>query len=82
MRCVVAYERLYISADTVVDFYPFIPFGQWVLDVPFGQDRGRLLNGASLREVQMIWAVVAGAVWCATVLVYRAVASRMWPARC
>src|SRR5262245_11572743 len=30
------YNHLYVSADTVVDYFPFIPFGKWVLDVSFG----------------------------------------------
>ena len=65
-----AYGRLYVSADTVVDFYPFIPFGQWMLDVTHGESRGRLLGGASLLQLQTIWFVVAGAVWAATLVTY------------
>ena len=30
------FGRLYVSADRLVDWYPFIPFGQWVLDQSFG----------------------------------------------
>jgi hypothetical protein len=67
----IAYERLYISADTVVDFLPFIPFGQWVLDTEFGHVRGRLLGGAALWHVQLAWACVAAGVWCATLWAYR-----------
>jgi hypothetical protein len=66
----IAYEHLYVSADTVVDFFPFIPFGQWVLDADFGSIRGRLLGGASLRELQAVWAGIAVAVWCGSTAIY------------
>src|SRR5215213_5752542 len=40
------YDRLYFSQDTVVDFFPFIPFGQWVLDVKWGNEPAARLVGA------------------------------------
>ena len=67
----VAYHRWYVSADTVVDFWPFIPFGQWVLDHEFGNVRGRLLGGATLRQLQLLWLVLASGVWLGTILSYR-----------
>jgi hypothetical protein len=67
----VAYERLYVSRDTVVDFLPFIPFGRWVLNDEWAGQKGALLNGASLLQIQLIWAAVAAAVWSASVLIYR-----------
>jgi hypothetical protein len=67
----VTYERMYVSRDTVVDFFPFIPFGQWVLNAEWAGQRGTLLNGASLRQIQLIWAAIAAAVWSASVLIYR-----------
>jgi hypothetical protein len=67
----VAYERMYVSRDTVVDFFPFIPFGQWVLDSEFAGRRGQLLNGASLRQIQLLWAAIAAPVWCSTIWFYR-----------
>jgi hypothetical protein len=63
----IAYERMYVSRDTVVDFFPFIPFGQWVLDSEFAGRRGQLVNGASLRQVQLLWAAIAALVWCSTI---------------
>ena len=67
------YGHRYISQDTVVDFFPFIPFGQWALNVEWGGKTGSLLNGASLWELRGLWALVAGMVWTATVLVYRGI---------
>ena len=67
----IAYERMYVSRDTVVDFFPFIPFGQWVLDVSWAGQTGRLLNGASLRQIQVLWGAIAAAVWATTILLYR-----------
>lgn len=65
---VTIYERWYTSADTVVDFLPFLPFGQWVLDQEFGGARGRLLGGATLRQLQALWLAVAAPVWAGSVL--------------
>ncbi len=67
------YRHRYFSQDTVVDFFPFIPFGQWALDVEWGGKTGSLLNGGSLWELREWWALVAGLVWSATVLIYRAI---------
>jgi hypothetical protein len=64
------YDHRYISQDTVVDFFPFIPFGQWALDMEWGGKTGSLLNGASLWELREIWALVAGVVWLFTILIY------------
>jgi hypothetical protein len=67
----IAYERMYVSRDTVVDFFPFVPFGQWVLHQEWAGLRGHLTNGASLWEIQLIWAAIAAAVWCVTIWLYR-----------
>jgi hypothetical protein len=70
------YTRLYISQDTLVDFFPFIPFGQWALDVEFGGKRGSLLNGAGLWQLRSLWALLASLVWILTILVYRRITKR------
>ena len=62
----ITYGRLYVSADRLVDWYPFIPFGQWVLDQSFGQQHGHLLGGASLWHLRLIWLAVAAPVWLLT----------------
>jgi hypothetical protein len=67
------YDNRYISQDTVVDFFPFIPFGQWVLDQEWGGKTGSLLNGATLWELRGWWALVAGVVWALTFLIYQRV---------
>jgi hypothetical protein len=73
------YARLYISQDTLVDFLPFVPFGQWVLDVDYGGKRGLLLNGTSLWHLRSLWAMLASAVWTLTMLTYRRIL-KGWPA--
>jgi hypothetical protein len=65
------YDRLYFSQDTVVDFFPFIPFGQWVLDVKWGDETGALLGGASLWHVQVVWLLFALLAWGSAALAYR-----------
>jgi hypothetical protein len=73
-----AYERWYVSADTVVDFLPFIPFGQWVLDFKYGSFQGHLLNGAHLWQLQLLWLSLAGVTWASSVAIYRRWAGWWW----
>jgi len=65
------YNRLYFSQDTVLDFIPFIPFGQWVLDVKWGDETGALLGGASLWHLQVVWFLFALVAWSSAALAYR-----------
>src|SRR5689334_5175170 len=61
------YDKLYHSVDGTVDWYPFIPFGQWVLDSGFGGDAsGRLLGNTTLQQLQQIWWVMATCEWVLT----------------
>ena len=60
------YGKLYVSMDRVVDWFPFIPFGQWVLDQTLHGPRGYLIDGASLWQLRIIWAAVAIPVWLLT----------------
>ena len=62
----VTFGRLYVSADRVVDWFPFIPFGQWVLDQSFGQQHGHLIGTATLWQLRLIWLAVAVPVWLLT----------------
>jgi hypothetical protein len=57
------WQKLYFSMDRVVDWFPYIPFGQWVLDQEYGGETGRLLNGATMGQLRFIWAAIATAVW-------------------
>jgi hypothetical protein len=76
---VLVYQRLYYSQDTLVDCFPFIPFGQWVLDVEWGGKTGALFAGAKLWHLQALWLLFAAVAWGTTMLVYRRVA-RLLPA--
>lgn len=67
------YERFYYSQDTVVDWFAFIPFGQWVLDVKWGDETGALLAGAKLWHLQALWLLFAALAWGTAALVYRRV---------
>src|SRR3954466_15704767 len=40
------YGKLYVSMDRLVDWYPFIPFGQWVLDQTLYGPRGYLIGNS------------------------------------
>lgn len=58
------YGKMYVSVDRLVDWYPFIPFGQWVLDQGFGGEfRGKLLGTATLWDLRLLWLAFAIPVW-------------------
>ena len=60
----IAYDRFYVSQDTVIDWFAFIPFGQWVLNQTLdGQHAGYLTGGATLWQLRLIWFAVAAPVW-------------------
>lgn len=65
------YGRFYSSQDTVVDWFAFIPFGQWVLDVKWGNETGALLGGAELWHLQALWLLFSGLAWGTAALGYR-----------
>jgi len=65
------YQRLYYSQDTLVDCFAFIPFGQWVLDVRWGDETGALLAGAELWHLQVLWLLFAALAWGTAALIYR-----------
>jgi hypothetical protein len=67
--------RLYYSADYVFDFSPFWPITERVLNVTFGEARGRLL-GVSLFQLQLVWLVFAVSTWTITILSYRLIRQR------
>ncbi len=67
------YGRFYVSQDTVVDFFPFIPFGQWALDFEYGGKTGFLLHGARLSQLRVLWLLIAFLVWALTILSYRGI---------
>ena len=67
----IAYGRMYDCGDLTVHFIPFIPFGRWVLDASDSQP-GHLLDGTSMPQLQLLWAVFAAATWGTTIFIYRA----------
>lgn len=67
--------RLYYSTDYVLDFTPFWPITQRVIDMPFGDQRGQLF-GVTLMQLNMVWLLFALGTYAVTVLLYRAVQQR------
>jgi hypothetical protein len=67
--------RLYDSTDYVVDFLPFWPITQGVIDASFGDTRGQLL-GVSLFELQLVWFAFAAGTWIVTFRLYRSICNR------
>ncbi len=58
------YEKSYVSVDRLVDWFPFIPFGQWVLDQGFGgESHGHLIGSATLWQLRLVWFAIALPVW-------------------
>lgn len=75
---ILTFHRLYVSMDRLVDWIPFIPFGQWVLNqflVP-GQ-HGYLIPPAKLWHLRLIWLAFAATVWTATYYSTMAVLRRL-----
>ncbi|RYD19522.1 MAG: hypothetical protein EOP88_18630 [Verrucomicrobiaceae bacterium] len=73
-------DSAYWSYDRMVDCYPFIPFGQWVLDRGFGdQMRGHLIGDTTLWDLRLGWLAVAVPVWILS-LVSTAITGRWFPA--
>lgn len=65
----ITFGKLYVSIDRLVDWYPFIPFGQWVLDQNLGEHhRGHLIGGATLGQLRFIWFAIAAPAWALTYL--------------
>lgn len=52
-------------------FFPFIHFGQQVGDRQSATIRGLLLDGASLRDWELLWASLATLVWVGAIAAHR-----------
>jgi len=61
-------DRYYLAADPVVDWLPWLPSGDWILDVPCG---GRYLGGASATTLRVAWAMLAVPTWGSALLICR-----------
>jgi hypothetical protein len=72
------YNRLYVSADTVVDYFPFYPFGQWALDVTFGSFKGHLIGPGTIGSLRIIWFAITCFVWCATIAMHLKLSKSLW----
>jgi hypothetical protein len=59
-------NKLYMSADRLVDWLPFVPFGQWVLNQSLGPIHGHLIAPATLWQLRFIWLAFAVPVWVLT----------------
>jgi hypothetical protein len=62
----VTYGKMYVSADRLADWLPFIPFGTWVINQSFGDQRGHLIGEATLWQLRLIWFAIALPVWTLT----------------
>ncbi len=62
----IAYGKLYINtaSDRLVDWYAFLPFGQWVLDYGSGGEWQRqLIGGTTIWQLRLLWLAVALPIW-------------------
>jgi hypothetical protein len=66
--------RFYESCDFVLDWQPFIPFCNWLLQQTFGGVAGRLLPGATMTGLQALWCVAAVVTWCGTAFTFKRLA--------
>jgi hypothetical protein len=76
----ITYGKLYVSADRMLDWLPFVPFGQWVLDQTLGPVRGHLIGDATLHQLRLLWCAVAVPVWLLALVSTALVVRRsFWP---
>lgn len=76
----ISYGNLYVSADRMFDWLPFVPFGQWVLDQTLGPVRGHLIGEATIPQLRLIWFAVAVPVWLLAIVSTGLVVRRsFWP---
>ena len=64
------FGRAYVSHDAVLDWQPFIPFGDWVLHQRFDDRVGALL-GCSLLSLRVLWWTATLVVWIGTLLTFK-----------
>jgi hypothetical protein len=64
-------DRYYVAGDPIVDWLPWVPSGDWILDRCCG---GRYLDGASAMTLRLAWALLALPTWVAALVVLRYVA--------
>ncbi len=72
------WDILYHSTDYIFDFMPFWPITQSVIDAPWGDDHGRLLD-VSLFQLQLVWFAFAVSTWKSTFILFRLVSTRLSP---
>ena len=61
-------NRYYVTADPIVDWLPWAPSGDWVLDIGCG---GHYLRGASAVTLRIAWAALAIPTWLASIWLYK-----------
>jgi hypothetical protein len=69
--------NIYFSTDYVIDFTPFWPITQNLIDMSFGDVSGDIFYGLSILHVQAIWLGFAFAAWAGTVFLYSKT-RRLW----
>jgi hypothetical protein len=57
--------------DYLIDFLPFFPFTQGVLDRQWGPEVGYLIDDITLVHVQILWGVFALFTWLLTIVLFR-----------
>jgi hypothetical protein len=66
----------YVEMDPVIDFFPFIPFGQWVLDATWGGQSGYLTPGVLIWQLRVLWTGVAALVWLVAIRISQRIVGR------
>jgi hypothetical protein len=61
-----AQDRLYVTNDPIVEWFPYIPSGKWVYSCC-----GHLVNGATDDQLWVLWASIAALVWSMSWVTYR-----------
>jgi hypothetical protein len=68
-------DRYYYAADPFVDWLPWLPSGDWVLDIACG---GHYLRGASAWTLHWAWLALAIPVWALSIWCFRWLLRHEW----
>jgi energy-coupling factor transporter transmembrane protein EcfT len=65
-------DRFYTDNDPLVDWLPWVPSGDWIIDIAC---QGHYLPGGSPWLLRIAWGVLALPVWIVAILIFRRVFS-------
>lgn len=66
----VANGRYYVPGDPLIEWLPFVPSGDWIIDPAMG---GRYVGDATVWSLRTLWASIAVPTWLVAAFIYRVI---------